>query len=100
MVNQLKMQKTKSQNPADNKTNKFSYLTIDELTYIYTCREWGKRVFNNPLLSTWLFNGTRGPGDRQLGSWDREQQMHPRRTYAIDARAHYGIDTGNIKTHL
>jgi len=46
MVNQLKMQKTKSQNPADNKTNKFSYLTIDELTYIYTCREWGKRVFN------------------------------------------------------
>jgi len=54
----------------------------------------------NPLLSTWLFNGTRGPGDRQLGSWDREQQMHPRRAYAIDARAHYGIDTANISTHL
>lgn len=44
------MQKTKSPVSADNKANKFSYLTIAKLTYIYTShpREAGQTSFQLP----------------------------------------------------
>lgn len=58
------MQKTKSPVSADNKANKFSYLTIAKLTYIYTShpREAGQTSFQLPE-SEWPTTQMRNVGD-------------------------------------